>query len=316
MLKRALSRPEGSKLLADGQWLLREVRRYLRCMDRFLESLLLSIHWTGGQPARGTEITSIRFKNGFMQDRNIFAIMGHMAVVVRYHKSQSQYGKPKVVPRFLPSRVGQLLAVYLSYVQPFREYLNVQARGSGWTDYLWANEHGPWETDRLTRALIRETEKRLGTRLTTHDYRHQAISIGRRVVGEHFAHGYAEEMAEMEEPEMDTDDALEMSAGRSGAVGADRYGVSMDVIKHLSSRTVDTFRPLSEKWHAFLGLRSYGDKGKKRSRRTEVGASSSSSSRWRMLVAWRQSCATTVSEGGAKHLPVYGRRPVTRRREE
>lgn len=32
----------------------------------------------------------------------MFVIQGQMAVVTRYHKSASQYDKPKVVPRFLP----------------------------------------------------------------------------------------------------------------------------------------------------------------------------------------------------------------------
>lgn len=44
---------------------------------------------------------------------------------------------------------------------------------------------------------------------------------------------------------MDEDDPLEISAGRGSKVGAKRYGVLLDVIKHLSSRSIDTFRPLS-----------------------------------------------------------------------
>jgi hypothetical protein len=39
--------------------------------------------------------------------------------VVRYHKSQSQWDKPKVVPRFLPPRLGQVIVMYLAYLQPF-----------------------------------------------------------------------------------------------------------------------------------------------------------------------------------------------------
>ena len=62
---------------------------------------------------------------------------------------------------------------------------------------------------------------------------------------------------------MDEDDPLEISAGRGGEVGAKRYGVSLDVIKHLSSRSIDTFRPLSQKWHEFLGLASYRSRGQK-----------------------------------------------------
>ena len=168
-------------------------------------------------------------------------------------------------------------------MQPLQEYLTVKVKGSGRTDYIWANEQGPWETDRLTKVIARETQKHLGVRLTTHDYRHIAISIGRRVVGEQFAHGYAEEMADIEEPEVEGDDVLELSAGRGGEVGANRYGVSVDIIKHLCSRTVDTFRPLSEKWHQFLGLSSYGERGRRGKERKGATA------RWwnRTIAEWR-----------------------------
>ena len=81
--------------------------------------------------------------------------------------------------------------------------------------------------------------------MTTLDYRHVAISLGREKVGDHFAHGYAKQSDEVEEAEIDEDDRLEISAGRSGEIGANRYGVSLEVIKHLSSRLIDTFRPLS-----------------------------------------------------------------------
>ena len=241
MLRQAQSNSTGRKMYKNGRWVMRSVRAYLRDVNKLLELLLACGHFTGGQPARGTGITRIRFKNGFLQDRNLYAILGLLGIVTRYHKSQSQFDKPKVIPRFLPWRVGQLFAVYLAYVQPLQEYLTVKVKGSGWTDYMWANEQGPWETDRLTKVIARETQKHLGVRLTTHDYRHTAISIGRRVVGEQFAHGYAEEMADIEEPEVETDDVLELSAGRGGEVGANRYGVSVDIIKHLSSRTVEHF---------------------------------------------------------------------------
>jgi hypothetical protein len=264
MIKRALADVRGKKMRKQGEWSRLEVQKYLRKVDRFRELLLFCVHVTGGQPARGTEITSIRFRNGFQQDRNVFAIQGHMVVVTRYHKSQSQFDKPKVIPRFLPWRVGQLLAIYLAYVQPFQQYLTVKVKGSGRSDHIWANEYGPWGTDRLTKVINQESSKRLGMRLTTLDYRHVAVSLGREKVGEQFSRGYVEETAEVEEPEVDEDDPLEVSAGRGGEIGANRYGVSLDVIKHLSSRSIDTFRPLCQKWHEFLGLASYGKKGQKR----------------------------------------------------
>jgi hypothetical protein len=104
-----------------------------------------------------------------------------------------------VIPRFLPWRVGQLLAIYLAYVQPFQQYLTVKVKGLGQSDHVWANEYGPWGTDRLTKIIKRKSSKLLGTRLTTLDYRHVAVSLGREKVGEQFSRGYVEETAEVEE---------------------------------------------------------------------------------------------------------------------
>ena len=67
----------------------------------------------------------MRYRNGLLQDRNMFVIAATMVSVIRYYKSQSQYDVPKVVPRFLPPRLGQIMALYLSYLQPFEEYLVV-----------------------------------------------------------------------------------------------------------------------------------------------------------------------------------------------
>lgn len=265
MLDKMDAHPDGRKMRRGGQWQGRPVRKYLQAVDRFRELLLFCVHITGGQPGRGTEITAIRSKNGFLQDRNIFIIRGQVVVVTRYHKSASQLDKPKVIPRFLPWRVGQLMAVYLAYVQGMAQYLRSKTRGVGLSEHLWENDKGVWETDRLSRVLARQTQEHLGTKLMTLDYRHVAIFIGRKVVGEGFAKGFREEAEDVEEPEVEgDDDPLEMSAGRGGEIGANRYGVSMDVIKYLSDRTLQTFRPLSEGWHTFLELQSSGTSRKRR----------------------------------------------------
>jgi superfamily II DNA helicase RecQ len=181
---------------------------------------------------------------------------GQVMTVVRYHKSQSQWDKPKVVPRFLPPRLGQVMVLYLAYLQPFQEYLTVQVLGGGFSDYVWADEQGPWGTDRLTRALRRETGKRLGVELHTLDYRHTAVGIGRVVVGESFSKGYQDEVGEVEEAEVDEEgeSALELQSGRTTAIGMGNYSVPIDIVKHLSVRSIDAFRPLSTLWHRFLGL--------------------------------------------------------------
>jgi len=258
MLEQMRRSETGRKMWAKDAWHARRVRRYVRKVDTFLELLLFVVHTTGGQPARGTEITSCRHRNGFLQDRNIFVMDGQVVFVTRYHKSQSLLDTPKVIPRFLPGRVGQLVALYLAYVLPLQERLAEQVQRRPRSDYVWAGEHGPWETHRLTRVIVAQSAAVLNNRLTTLEYRHAAIAIGREFVDEGFGAGTQDEVGEGEELEVDADSPLEMSAGRTGQIGVNRYGVPSDVVKHLSVRSLRTFRPLSEAWHRFLGMAGGG----------------------------------------------------------
>jgi hypothetical protein len=161
------------------------------------------------------------------------------------------------VPRFMPWRVGQLVTVYLTYVQPLMERLSVaMGHGCGRSEYLWADANGPWDTTKLTKVMKQRSGEVLGAALGTMDYRHAAVGMGRRFVGAEFARGYQAENEEVDEPEVESDDPLEISAGRGSAIGVNRYAVPSDIVKHLSEKNIQMFRPLSESWHRFSGLES------------------------------------------------------------
>ncbi len=256
-MDKMLTSSRGKKMHRGGKWHMRLVREYMREVDKFRKLLLFCVHVSGGQPARGTEILSLRFKNGSYRDRNVFIMDGSVMTVTLYNKTEAEWDIPKVVPRFLPWRVGQLLALYLVYSQPFVEMLSVRTgEGCGWSEYIWADDKGPWETPKLTNVLRQRTGQDLGHALGTLGFRHAAVGIGREHVGDTFASGYKDEAGEVEEPEIECDDPLEISAGRGSAVGVNRYAVRSDIVRHLSQRNMDTFRPLSESWHRFLGLQS------------------------------------------------------------
>lgn len=74
----------------DGSWHTRRMKEYLRGVDKFRELLLSCIPVTGDQPARGPEILSLRYKNGFSQDRNIFVLDGlvmSVAVITKRNRN-------------------------------------------------------------------------------------------------------------------------------------------------------------------------------------------------------------------------------------
>ena len=281
LMRRLHSSPAARRLYSHGtapatgedeiQWKPGPARRYLRRIEGFLEQLLLCIHTTGGQPARGPEILPIRWRNGQHQDRNLYVMEHRVVVVTRYHKTLSQFDKPKVVPRFLPHRVSQLVLLYLYYVHPFRTVLENAigcARVPASVDYLWSTGETPWGSDRLSKALGVATAHRLGVKLGIKDYRHVAIAVGRVVVGPRFAAGLRTELQRGrsglrdgdstesgdDEGDGEGEDPLELQAARTTAVGHTAYAVRADLVSSLSVRALDTFRNLSCLWHDFLGL--------------------------------------------------------------
>jgi hypothetical protein len=60
----------------------------------------------------------------------------------------------------------------------------------------------------------------------------------------------------IKEPEMELENGLDLQAGRTEKIGVQTYGVPIDIVQHLSVRSVQFFRQLSEKWHSFLSLPS------------------------------------------------------------
>jgi hypothetical protein len=83
-------------------------------MNAFLEKLLLVCYLTGGQPARGTEILSIRHVNTVHSGhRNIFVKNGLISTVTAYYKNYSLAELIKIIHRYLPSEVNKVVIYYL-----------------------------------------------------------------------------------------------------------------------------------------------------------------------------------------------------------
>lgn len=70
------------------------------------------MHLTLGQPARGTEIISVRHINT-IHYRNLFVKDGLIAIVTSYYKGYTCIGLTKIIYRYLPKEVGELLVYYL-----------------------------------------------------------------------------------------------------------------------------------------------------------------------------------------------------------
>jgi hypothetical protein len=95
-----------------SKWDPKALQKYRRQVDRFLEHLLLLVHLTLGQPTRGIEIISLRHVNT-THHRNVFIEDGLVTIVTSYHKGYTCTGSTKIIHRYLPNEVGELLVYYL-----------------------------------------------------------------------------------------------------------------------------------------------------------------------------------------------------------
>ncbi|KAH8798674.1 hypothetical protein F5884DRAFT_742883, partial [Xylogone sp. PMI_703] len=109
------------KKTSDGTetWNQSQKRAYLKKGRQFLYKLMETMHITGGQPARGPEIGSIKVSNSVYSARNIYVINGQVCFLTMYDKSRKRRGNTDYIVRFLPTAVSQIVVQYLVYIRPF-----------------------------------------------------------------------------------------------------------------------------------------------------------------------------------------------------
>lgn len=118
------------------------VRRYGKLVERFREGLLATMHMLGGMPARAWEILEIRHTNtAHGGARNVMVDRGMVMFVTLYHKNYRSAEQVKVIHRYLPREVGELVVWYLWLVLPFwQQVQGMMTGGDRPSAFLWADE--------------------------------------------------------------------------------------------------------------------------------------------------------------------------------
>lgn len=115
---------------------------------------------------------------------------------------------------------------------------------------LWADKKEEWKSEYLSKVLVRETSLRIGVKINILDYRHLAISIGRK----HLRwEGWSESRLDGDGEDSE-DDVYDVQAGHSSRVANKVYGIRTDMVRGINEQTLVQFRKISLQWHKFLGL--------------------------------------------------------------
>lgn len=232
------------------KWKPQPVRNYLTRVDAFLERLLLLMHITSGQPARGTEIVTLRVQNTILgHHRNVFIEDGLVSIVTSYHKGYAITGSTKIIHRYLPKEVSELFVYYMWLVRPFRCELEALALGREEppSPFLWPKGDSHWKSSQLTTVIKAAFRRQLCLDVTTSTWRHIAIAISRAKLScGGFKRDYSSE-----------EDTIDTQAGHTSWTAGAIYARSIaEAPGHIEANRFK-YRQISREWHSWLGFTIY-----------------------------------------------------------
>ena len=216
---------------------------------------------TGGQPARGTEILGIRHTNTAEGHRNIFIEDGMVVYVTRYHKGYQLKGDVKVIHRYLPREVGELVVRYIWLLLPFQEQMEALLWGKPRDrEYMWSEDVDgkQWTSERMRKVLKEATAIRLGCELTIQAYREIAIGISRRFMRGKavFRDDEGEDDADRFDPDSIAKEIADAQAGHTSHVAGLIYARLIMEQSGVMADRREWFRASSTDWHEFLGFQA------------------------------------------------------------
>ncbi|KAK1920515.1 hypothetical protein P3342_008276 [Pyrenophora teres f. teres] len=243
------------------------VERYMDRVVEFREKLAVLMHMTGGQPARGPELLS--------GHRNIFIEDGMVVFVTRYHKGYKVSGDVKIIHRYLPREVGELVVWYMWLVLPFQQRLEALVwEKEAVSSHMWpADPSGrKWTTDRLREALKREPD-RDGPEWTFAGYREMAIGISRRFCVDRLRSRQMRRENKEWAEEQAGDSIADEQAGHTSHVAGLVYARGIMEQSGAVADRRQQFRASSTDWHRFLGFQAGVDDQRRSSKRKSAGGS-------------------------------------------
>ena len=151
------------------------IEKFNTDINRFVEYLALAIYLFSGGPLRGTELTTLIFKNIESKDRSLLFDKDNtiFTITTDYYKSKNISRKEKLNIRYLPPLLSRILVVYILYIVPFKEYIlkEVYNIDEASTPLLLVKDDKALSTNLLSRVLKRESSRFFNKGLTLSSYR-------------------------------------------------------------------------------------------------------------------------------------------------
>lgn len=247
-------------------------KTYLDDVERFRELLLVAIHMLCGQAPRASELLGLRHVNTSVGGlRNVIVEDGLVSLVFHYHKGYNITGHTKIIHRYLPRELGDVLIRYLWVVVPFCQAIQARAIGHKHASpFLWNKTfiYGKgddldddtwrcqlWSSDKMRRIMMETTRVYLGWAINISNWRHISIAIARKFLSGHdLDEGDAISDSDSDGYMPRHDNAVDLQAGHSTRVAHMIYGRDVRQGNLSLATRQKQYREVSIAWHALLGF--------------------------------------------------------------
>ncbi|TMC19467.1 MAG: hypothetical protein E6J34_15325, partial [Chloroflexi bacterium] len=245
LLNDPLIGPQFVKHVRGGrvEWNKDGCMRWLKRTKAFLETMMVVIHISYGQPARAEELGTVMIKNHINAMRGIYWSRGQVMMAISYNKTRSTNEKDKVIARFLPEEVGDLMIKYLSLVRPLKGFIAEQMECERFENYeklLFTDYERDWNEKRLSEIFKREMNEWGPVSMGFQEYRQLANLWMRRHL----------KRVELEE------DLRDHQSGHNSETAGARYGITSEDMNELTPEKLLAFFYASQEWHRLLGFKS------------------------------------------------------------
>ena len=203
------------------------------------------VHLVGGQPARATELLSIRNANTELNDRSVVVYDTVVMIWIKHNKNNWRYGKTRPVPRFVPADVGSHLLLLSLVGTPLKAAIRCTALGANVDPNILPRHHTftsndcqPVPANTITEVLKKWTAKYDLPVLNVRKSRHVVVAFSKRYM----------------EAALDDDDAcaaiqkdnmLDLQAGHSTATASKVYARANDMFAGMDERVLSVCSKLS-----------------------------------------------------------------------
>ncbi|MGH7974641.1 MAG: helicase-related protein [bacterium] len=228
------------------EWKAARVESFLETCHSFEELTLTLLHLTGGAPSRASEYQTLMLRNTVANDRSVFMMAEDLVVIQGYFKTRNVAQQERVVAKFLPKRLTDLLVKYYRFVRPLAMIFVKGHRGTSiekWCNNMFVDVFGnPFSSAEVGAIFYKLSLKYMGVALRVKSYRHAAQAFLEKIIDPRIPNTPGTTLPFNEQ------------MGHSVAVGISSYARSQMNLRSMSRENLHKFKCCSSEWHRFLNV--------------------------------------------------------------